>query len=57
MESQQQTCDYQEQAESEAEAEEEPVAKGKKKRVPKGTKSAEPRIKWSSKEDECLAEA
>ncbi|XP_020200798.1 uncharacterized protein [Aegilops tauschii subsp. strangulata] len=41
----------------EGEEEPAPTRKGKKKKKKKATKPGKPRIKWASKEEECLAEA
>ena len=39
-----------------AEAEPEPAQKGRKKKRAPNARPGEPRVKWTSKEDECLAE-
>ena len=49
-----------EEEEDEEEEEEEPApipTKGRHKKKKRATRSGEPRIKWTSKEEECLAEA
>ncbi|KAE8779355.1 putative methionyl-tRNA synthetase [Hordeum vulgare] len=44
-----------EEVEEEQPTEPEPVTEGRKKQRASNSKSAEPRVKWTPKEDECLA--